>query len=64
MTPPIESPKVVAGSSRVRRQPSTRQRMPSVLSRGECRRLFAELDGTTRLMAELMYGSGLRLMAA
>lgn len=39
-----------------------RRRMPTVLSREECRRLFAALDGTTRLMAELMYGSGLRLM--
>ena len=35
--------------------------VPSVLSREECRRLFAQLDGTTRLMAELMYGAGLRL---
>jgi integron integrase len=37
------------------------KRMPVVLSREECRRLFAALDGTTRLMAELMYGIGLRL---
>ncbi|MCG3148075.1 MAG: Tyrosine recombinase XerC [Verrucomicrobiae bacterium] len=37
-------------------------RIPVVLSREECRQLFAALDGTTRLMAELMYGSGLRLM--
>jgi integron integrase len=36
-------------------------RVPVVLSREECRRLFDALDGTTRLMAELMYGSGLRL---
>lgn len=36
--------------------------VPSVLSRAECQRLFAELSGTARLMAELMYGSGLRLM--
>jgi integron integrase len=36
-------------------------RIPVVLSRTECRQLFAALDGTTRLMAELMYGSGLRL---
>ena len=35
--------------------------VPSVLSREECRRLFAQLDGTTRLMAELTYGAGLRL---
>ena len=35
---------------------------PMVLSREECRRLFAKLSGTPRLMAELAYGSGLRLM--
>ena len=36
--------------------------LPVVLSRDECQRLFAALEGTIRLMAELMYGSGLRLM--
>ena len=35
--------------------------VPSVLSREECERLFEPLEGTTRLMAELMYGAGLRL---
>ena len=39
-----------------------RRRVPTVLSRDECARLFAQLTGTTRLMAELMYGGGLRLM--
>ena len=39
-----------------------RARMPVVLSRGECERLFEALEGTARLMAELAYGSGLRLM--
>jgi len=34
---------------------------PSVLSPDECVRLFASLDGTYRLMSELMYSSGLRL---
>jgi len=38
-------------------------RMPSVLSRKECQRLFDAMKGTPRLMAELMYGSGLRLMS-
>jgi integron integrase len=38
------------------------QRLPVVLTRDECRRLFDALEGTTRLMAELMYGSGLRLL--
>ncbi|HUJ43227.1 MAG TPA: integron integrase [Opitutaceae bacterium] len=37
-------------------------RVPTVLTTGECARLFARLEGTTRLMAELAYGSGLRLM--
>lgn len=35
--------------------------VPSVLSREECGRLFGELPGTSRMMAELMYGAGLRL---
>jgi integron integrase len=39
-----------------------RERMPVVLSREECQRLFCQLNGTTRLMAELAYGAGLRLM--
>lgn len=39
-----------------------RERVPVVLSKEECRRLFAALAGTPRLMAELMYGAGLRLM--
>jgi integron integrase len=39
-----------------------RRRIPTVLTRHECERLFARLSGTTQLMAELMYGSGLRLM--
>jgi integron integrase len=37
------------------------RRLPAVLTPEECQRLFASLEGTTRLMAELMYGSGLRL---
>jgi len=39
-----------------------RERMPVVLSREECQKLFGQLTGNTRLMAELMYGAGLRLM--
>ena len=35
--------------------------VPSVLSREECGKLFGEMTGTTRLMAELTYGAGLRL---
>jgi integron integrase len=43
-------------------QPEPSRRMPEVLSRRECDLLFNALEGTNRLMAELMYGSGLRLM--
>ncbi len=39
-----------------------RERMPVVLSREECQRLFAQLNGTSGLMAQLAYGAGLRLM--
>ena len=42
-------------------RPVRRRNVPSVLSREECGRLFAQLEGSTRLMAELMYGAGLRL---
>jgi Phage integrase, N-terminal SAM-like domain/Phage integrase family len=38
------------------------RRVPVVLSRQECGALFAKLEGTRRLMAELAYGSGLRLL--
>ncbi|HWW03278.1 MAG TPA: integron integrase [Candidatus Acidoferrum sp.] len=36
-------------------------RVPTVLTRQECQRLFDKLEGTARLMAQLMYASGLRL---
>ncbi len=38
-----------------------RQRLPVVLSRDEVDRLFAMLEGTSKLMVQMMYGSGLRL---
>ena len=38
------------------------KRLPVVLSKGECQRLLGALAATPRLMAELMYGSGPRLM--
>lgn len=44
------------------RRARSRHRIPTVLSRAECRALFEQLPGTSRLMAELAYGSGLRLM--
>ena len=40
----------------------TPARLPVVLSRDEVHKIFAHLHGTTRLMAGLLYGSGLRLM--
>ena len=39
-----------------------RLRVPIVLSPEECQRVFNQMEGTTRLMAELAYGSGIRLM--
>lgn len=39
-----------------------KQRLPTVLSVAEGRSLFAQMSGTPRVMAELAYGSGLRLM--
>jgi integron integrase len=36
--------------------------LPNVLSREDVRKVMAELRGSTRLMALLLYGSGLRLM--
>ena len=38
------------------------QRLPVVLSRDEVRAVIDQLDGVHRLMAALLYGSGLRLM--
>jgi integron integrase len=38
-----------------------RVRVPVVLNRAECERLFEAMEGTPRLMAELMFGSGVRL---
>ena len=37
-------------------------RLPVVLTRDEVHKVFAHLHGTARLMARLLYGSGLRLM--
>ncbi len=38
------------------------RRVPVVLSPSEVKRVFAHLNGTPKLMAALLYGSGLRLM--
>ena len=36
-------------------------RLPVVLSRSECRRLFDKMEPACRLVAKVLYGSGLRL---
>ena len=38
------------------------RRMPVVMTRDEVRAVLAQMDGDTRLMASLMYGTGMRLM--
>jgi integron integrase len=38
------------------------QRLPTVLTRDEVRAVLTQLSGTYRLMAQLLYGSGMRLM--
>ncbi len=38
------------------------KRLPTVLTREEVRKVLGQLSGTHRLMAQLLYGSGLRLM--
>ena len=43
------------------KRPRPLPRMPVVLSRDEVKALFEQLPGTWRLMAELQYGSGLRI---
>ena len=42
-------------------RPPRHRNVPTVLSKDEVRRIFEQLEGTARLMAELMYGAGLRL---
>lgn len=53
-------PGTISGVIRARRP----KRLPVVLTREEVRRIHAQLDGTYRLIAELLYGSGLRLLEA
>jgi integron integrase len=38
-----------------------RRNVPTILSRAELARLFSSLNGSPRLVAELLYGSGLRI---
>ncbi len=41
-----------------------RQRFPVVLTEGEVRAVLHHLDGAEALVAQLLYGGGLRLMEA
>jgi len=43
-------------------RPHRAKSVPIVLSKDEVRRLFAHLTGTPRLVAQVMYGGGLRMM--
>jgi integron integrase len=43
-------------------RPGKPKRVPTVLSRTEAKRVIAHMDGIYKIMAQLMYGSGLRLM--
>ena len=38
-----------------------RQTLPTVLSLNEVREIFSKMNGTTKLMAELIYGTGMRV---
>jgi integron integrase len=48
----------IEGLKRVRRPP----KLPVVLCKGEVQALLQEMEGQYRLMADLLYGSGLRLL--
>ncbi len=43
-------------------RPKATRRLPVVLGTGEVARLFAQLDAGHRLLAELLYGTGMRIM--
>ncbi|MFH2102480.1 MAG: integron integrase [Chloroflexota bacterium] len=45
-------------------RPAKTKRVPTVLSPQEARRVIANLDGVYKLLTQLLYGSGLRLMEA
>ncbi len=50
-----------AGGMEGVRRPAQSRRLPTVLSRAEVRKVLDAMEGAGRLMAELMYGSGLRV---
>ena len=43
-------------------RPSKPKRVPTVLSKAEARAVIGQMDGIYKVMAQIMYGSGLRLM--
>ncbi|MBI1793890.1 MAG: integron integrase [Chloroflexi bacterium] len=43
-------------------RPNKPKRIPTVLSKTEARSVIEKMDGVYRMMAQIMYGSGLRLM--
>jgi integron integrase len=43
-------------------RPGRPKRVPTVLSRDEAKQVIAQMDGVHRIMTQIMYGSGLRLM--
>jgi integron integrase len=43
-------------------RPTKPKRVPTVLSKAEARKVIANMDGIYKLMAQMLYGSGLRLM--
>jgi integron integrase len=45
-------------------RPHYRRRIPSVLTSDEVEQLLVSMDGVTRLVAALLYGTGMRLMEA
>lgn len=53
-----QDPGWVSASKRAKRP----QKVPTVFSHAEIKMLFPHLDGTSWIMAHLLYGSGLRLM--
>ena len=57
----LDAPLRIAGKIPRARAP---ERLPVVLSRAEVARVVAELEGTPKLVALLLYGSGLRLSEA
>lgn len=43
-------------------RPTKPKRVPTVLSRDEAKKVISKMDGIYKIMAQIMYGSGLRLM--